>query len=242
MAEIIKINDNTWRIEDGMVRFFFLTRTEMAMFIDSGVSGLDLKEIAAQIAASEPGRGIEDLPQIILNTHADPDHVAGNNVFPEFYMHPGDEPLARMNGVTGRLIPIESGMIIDLGDRPLRVLQIIGHTAGSVAVLDINNRALFPGDSVQSGSIYMFGPRRDMEKLVESLDKLDRISNGFDVLYPSHDAPEVTPDIIPHLLEGAKSILEGTAEGEDTVLHGTPITWYRFPYGGFYCDRKAPEA
>ena len=229
MAEIIKINENTWRIEDGMVRFFLLTGTEKALFIDSGVTGADLKEIAAQIT---------DLPLELLNTHADPDHVAGNNQFDWFYMYPSDEELARSKGVKGKLVPLTDGQIIDLGERPLRILHIPGHTAGSVAVLDINNRALFSGDSVQEGNIYMFGPRRNMDDLLASLDRLDKISLGFDVIYPSHDDPQVGTGLIKWLMEGAKDIIDGKAEGIDQDLFGNPITWYSFPYGGFYCDRK----
>jgi len=238
MAEIVKVNENTWRIEDAIVRFFFLTGSKKAMFIDSGDTGLDLKAVAAQIAESEPEMRIAELPLMILNTHADPDHVAGNGAFSEFYMHPADEPLARMNGVTGRLAAIENAQIIDLGDRPLRVIHIPGHTAGSVALLDISHRALFSGDTVQSGDIYMFGPRRNLDDLAKSLDKLDRISNGFDIIYPSHGAPEVKPDLILKLLEGANQILERKVQGTEMELHGSPITWYRFPCGGFYCDRK----
>ncbi len=238
MAEIIRINENTWRIEDGIVRFFFLTGSEKAMFIDSGDTGLDLKAMAAQIAESEPALKAAKLPLVLLNTHADPDHVAGNGAFPEFYMHPADEDLARTKGVTGKITALEDGQVIDLGDRPLKIIHIPGHTAGSVAVLDMNARALFSGDSVQSGDIYMFGPRRCMADLVRSLEKLGGLSGSFDVIYPSHDAPEVKPELIPQLLESAKTVLEGRAQGEDTELYGSPITWYRFPCGGFYCDRK----
>ncbi len=31
MAEVIQINENTWRVEDGMVRFFVLEGTEKAL-------------------------------------------------------------------------------------------------------------------------------------------------------------------------------------------------------------------
>ena len=46
MAEIIKINDDTWRIEDGDVRFFLLCGTEKAALIDSGMTTADAAEIA----------------------------------------------------------------------------------------------------------------------------------------------------------------------------------------------------
>ena len=34
MAEIIQINSNTWRVEDGMVRFFILEGTEKSLVIE----------------------------------------------------------------------------------------------------------------------------------------------------------------------------------------------------------------
>ena len=82
MADIIKINDTTWRIEDNGVRFFFLVGTEKALLIDSGMNTLNAKQIAESITK---------LPIILLNTHADPDHIAGNVSFDYFYMHPDEE-------------------------------------------------------------------------------------------------------------------------------------------------------
>ncbi len=60
--QIIQINSNTWRIEDGGVRFFLLTGTEKALLIDSGMMVNNAKEIAESLT---------DLPVSLLNTHAD---------------------------------------------------------------------------------------------------------------------------------------------------------------------------
>ena len=43
-CEIIKINDNTWRIEDGGVRFFLLTGTQKALLVDSGMNVHNAKD------------------------------------------------------------------------------------------------------------------------------------------------------------------------------------------------------
>ena len=37
-CEIIPMNENTWRIEDGGVRFFLLAGEEKALLIDSGMN------------------------------------------------------------------------------------------------------------------------------------------------------------------------------------------------------------
>ena len=232
MAETVKISENTWRIEDGMVRFFLLAGSEKALFIDSGVSGQDLFEIA---------KGLTALPLMLLNTHADGDHTAANGAFPECYMHPADEAQYRERFADGKIVPLQDGQIIDLGGRPLKIIHIPGHTAGSVAILDINARALYSGDSVQTHNIYMFGPRRSMADLVVSLKKLQAMQDAFDVIYPSHGQPQAGPELIGKLIEGAGEIMSGRAQGTDQELRGIPITLYSFPYAGFYCDRKAAQ-
>jgi len=128
MADIIQINDTSWRIEDNGVRFFLLAGTEKALLIDSGMNTPDAKQIAESITK---------LPIMLLNTHADPDHISGNGSFDCFYMHPDEEDTYRSRGGTGAILPAEDNDIIDLGDRPLKIIFIPGHTPGSIAVLDI---------------------------------------------------------------------------------------------------------
>ena len=38
MAEIVRINDKTWRFEDDSVRFFLLCGTDKAALIDTGMN------------------------------------------------------------------------------------------------------------------------------------------------------------------------------------------------------------
>ena len=99
MAEIIKINDKTWRIEDGMVRFYLLCGDEKAALVDTGMNVPEARTIA---------EGLTDLPVILINTHADPDHISGNGAFEEFYMSPAEEDNYREHGGKGKL----AGLII----------------------------------------------------------------------------------------------------------------------------------
>ncbi len=82
-TEIIKINENSWRIEDSGVRFFLLTGTDRALLVDTGRNIDNAREIAESLTT---------LPVMLVNTHADGDHVAGNGKFDAFYMHPDEEP------------------------------------------------------------------------------------------------------------------------------------------------------
>ena len=67
MSEIIRINEDTWRIEDNGVRLFVLEGKEKALLIDSGMRTPNAREIAESITK---------LPLELLNTHADPDHIS----------------------------------------------------------------------------------------------------------------------------------------------------------------------
>ena len=49
MPEVIQINKNTWRFEDGFVRFFLLEGTEKAVLIDSGVNCPDAAGLAKKL-------------------------------------------------------------------------------------------------------------------------------------------------------------------------------------------------
>ncbi|MCQ2428106.1 MAG: MBL fold metallo-hydrolase [Clostridia bacterium] len=191
--EIIKINETTYRIEEDHVRFFFLIGNQRALLVDSGLSVTNTREIAESLT---------DLPVSLLNTHSDPDHIACNHQFESFYMHEADSFFYfNIMPKPGKLLPLKDGEIIDLGDRPLEIVTLPGHTPGSVGVLDINHRVLISGDPIQDGMIFMFGPGRDMTAYRDSLRKLDGYRSRFDSIYPSHGTFPVEKELIDHLYE-----------------------------------------
>ncbi|MBR5421850.1 MAG: MBL fold metallo-hydrolase [Lachnospiraceae bacterium] len=229
MAEVIKIDAHSWRIEDGMVRFFVLEGTEKALMIDSGMNVPDAKEYAEKLTEKPLG---------MLNTHADRDHISGNGSFEEMYMSPAEEENYRAAGGSGTILPIRDGDIIDLGDRPLEIIEIPGHTPGSVAILDIRNRVLYSGDSVQDGNVFMFGQFRDLETYIPSMEKLRGLEDRFDEIFPSHGTLPVGKELIGKLIEGAGEILSGKASYKDIDLFGNKVRHYQFPYAGFFCGTE----
>lgn len=227
MADIVQINDTTWRIEDNGVRFFLLAGTDKALLIDSGMNTPNAKDIA---------EGITKLPIMLLNTHADPDHISGNGSFDYFYMHPDEEDNYRAHGGLGTIVPVKDNDVIDLGSRPLKIIFIPGHTPGSIAILDINNRVLISGDTVQDGNIFMFREGRNLLTYVKSLKKLSMFTDDFDTIYPSHGSFPVSPELIESLIEGAEQIMSGTVKGKIIDIFDTSAMLYKFPYAGFICD------
>lgn len=227
--DIIRIDDNTWRIEDGMVRFFLLTGTEKALLIDTGMTAPDAKKIAESLT---------DLPLELLNTHTDPDHTAGNGAFEAAYMHPAEEDYYRAKGGSCRVIPVVENDCIDLGGRKLTVLENPGHTPGSICLLDEEKRVLFSGDSIQDGRIFLFNEGRNLPQYIESLKRLSGMKERFDLVYPSHGSLPVKPELMDQLIEGAEKILAGEAEGVRIEMFGRPVKLVEFPYAAFLCEAE----
>ena len=217
MSEIIRIDNRTWRIEDNGVRFFLLEGDTDALVIDTGMNTPNAREIA---------EGLTTFPLHLLNTHADPDHISGNEAFPAFYMSAAEYEFYRtVRKSDGTFLPVSDGDIIDLGNRPLKIIALAGHTPGSIAVLDVNARVLIGGDSIQDGRIFMFGDRRNMALYIETLSDLwDRHWDEFDTVYPSHGSFSIQPEIIPKLIDGAKGIVSGKIPGKRVDFMGKSIT------------------
>lgn len=228
--EVIKINDNTWRIEDNHhVRFFLLTGTKEALLIDSGMMVCNAREIAEELT---------NLPIRLLLTHADRDHVGSNAEFDTFYMHPSEAAnYYNTQKMTGDFTPIEDGDQLDLGDRPLEIIAIPGHTPGSIAVLDVKNRVLISGDPIQDGMIFMFGVQREMHAYLKSLRKLDAYRDRFDEIYPSHGSIPVKPELIDQLYDASVRMLNGEFAYEEAEFHGMKVRKYQVGVASFLMNQ-----
>lgn len=228
--KITQINENTWVFDEERVRFFLLTGDNRALLIDSGMMTHNAKELAEELT---------DLPVELLNTHADIDHIGSNHEFKSFYMNPKEaDNYFSSNERKGNIIPINDGDIIDLGNRELKIIELPGHTPGSVAVLDINNRDIFSGDPVQDGRIFMFGPQRNMKDYGPSLLKLKSFESEFDNIYPSHGTYPIKPDYIDKLFDGYQDILNKKIEGIGADMFGQPIIDYDVEVAHFLCDKN----
>ena len=229
MAEAIKINETTFRVEDDGVRFFLLIGTNKALLVDSGMNTPNAKDIVSELT---------NLPIILINTHGDMDHISGNDLFEEFYLGVNEiDYYKTKHKVNNRIIPINDNEIIDLGNRRIKVINLPGHTPGSIALLDINNRVLIGGDSIQNGRIFMFNEGREMNIFVTSLEKLwIEHQNEFDVVYPSHGSFPVDKQLIPTIIESAKKIINKNTNGNRIEFMNREITYYDFGSVGFLCE------
>jgi len=221
--EVIKIDENVFRIEESGVRVFLFIGVEKALLIDTGFGTGDIKKLVDSLTS---------LPLMLVNTHADRDHIGCNKLFEKAYMHTAEYD--RYENLT-ETSPLWEGDIIDLGNRKFEIILIPGHTPGSIALLDRENRILIGGDSVQTGTIYMFSAGRNMNGYIDSMSKLSKIQNEFDIVYPSHGDIPVKSDIIPELIKGAERVLSGEIVGEKAP-NNIPAKLYDADIVKFLCE------
>ncbi len=201
------ISDGFWSIEETGVRSFLIEGTDSAMLVDTGFGSGDLKSFAETLTGH---------PVFLVNTHCDVDHIGCNEQFNKVIMHPLELEYYRMKNPDYHTSVefIEEGDVLDLGKRAFTILHIPGHTPGSIALLDRENKLLISGDSIQNGAVFMFGPGRDMSTYIDSMRKLDKMKSDFQTILASHGENPVPSDIIPELITGAQMVLEGKIRGE----------------------------
>lgn len=201
--ELTNVAKDFYTIEENGVRCFLIVGEENALLIDSGFGTGNIANYIKKVT---------DKPVKLINTHTDGDHTGCNELFDDIYMHPSefDYYMAKNKKAPKA---IWEGEKISVGEYELEVVLIPGHTPGSIALLDRNNRFLISGDSVSRMPIFMFNQGRNIYAYIESMKKLEKIKDSFDVIYTSHGELKQKPSIIAELIEGAEQIAEGKVEG-----------------------------
>lgn len=231
--QIIPIDRGGWRIQEENVRAFLFTGTKRALLVDSGCGIDNMKQIVS---------GLTRLPVTVVNTHSDHDHIACNGQFDQVLMHPAELALYhKVRGQTAAVQPVWDGDVIDLGGRRFQVVAVPGHTSGSIALLDRENRILVGGDGVQDWRIFLFGPGRDLWAYLHSLERLERLSGGFDQVYPAHGSFPVSSAILSKLIRGTKKVLAGEVPGRPAFYEDTPIMEYDIGAATLLLERTWPN-
>ena len=224
--ETIKIDDHTYRIEDNGVRCLLSIGTERAMLVDTGFGQAEgLKALVESLT---------DKPLTLVITHSDPDHIGNCADFGSVYIHPAEMASFFKNVKPGvQALPIWEGDVIDIGGRRFEIVLIPGHTSGSIALLDRENRIIMPGDSVSLGPVFMFGDGRDIHAYKASMEKLKGMKTTFDIIYPAHGPLPVQPDQIDKALDAAKKLLAGELNPQEPPFP-LPAKMYMHEGAGFF--------
>jgi glyoxylase-like metal-dependent hydrolase (beta-lactamase superfamily II) len=203
---LIESAPGVWRLDEhGNVNMYLVVGKKKAMLIDTG--------------CGEPGleaavRSVTDLPLVVVNTHGHSDHAAGNRFFPVVHVHPKDSRVARYYaGAMAVVDDAVEGTSFDLGGRSLRVIEVPGHTRGSICLLDEANRMIFTGDNNNTHVWLFLGDALSVEEYLASLEALIALSPRFDAIYPGH-GERLGPDHLANLAKSCKDILKGGIQAE----------------------------
>lgn len=229
---VINYGNDIYAFDQGMARAFLICGKERALLFDTGVEKTCLMEGI---------RELTELPVQLCLSHSDPDHRANISEFDSLYLHKDEVRRLKESCDTTQmiLIPIEEVFVFDLGNRRLRVIHCPGHTPGSIALLEEEERILFSGDTVSYGPVYMFGEGREDAAYMDSLKRLDELSGkgAFDRIYPCHNTCPIGIGPIRELLSCMEGIQRGELSGTATPMKdhkGRRVLEYREGSSGIY--------
>ena len=224
--EAIKIDENSYRIEDNGVRSLLFNGTERALLIDAGFgSAGSMKTMVSSLT---------DRPVMLVISHADGDHIGGVHEFGCVYMHPSEMAnFKRSNNPKLPVKPLYEGEIIDLGGCAFEVVLIPGHTPGSIALLSREQRFIITGDTVSEGAVFMFGETRSIDAYLLSIKKLIAMRGEFDMIYPSHGPFPLDASILEKTLAVTEKLMAGELEGTEPVMP-LPAKMYMHDGVGFF--------
>ena len=216
-ANIIQIRPNVYLIDDaGDSTCYLITGSERALLVDSVNGYEDLKAIT---------KTLTDLSVIVVNTHGHGDHIYGNVYFEEAWLHPADFALydqffgyAKDIMEQNNLKPcpvkaLEIGQIFDLGGVQLEVVDLSGHTAGSIGLLDKDARIIYTGDGLNTHLWMQLDHSLPISSMLETFRKL-KAEHGQDFDYVAHGHTKVLRDkeILDWMIQGCEDILAGRTE------------------------------
>jgi len=109
---------------------------------------------------------------------------------------------------------VEDGEVLDLGGRKLKVLHVPGHTPDSVALLDVENRLLFSGDSWYDASLWLFARETSLQDYEASISRLATLNSDVDFLLGAHNSARVDAGRLQAVVDAFHKIRAGDYAAE----------------------------
>ena len=146
------------------------------------------------------------------------------------------------------VLPVWEGDAFDLGGRRIDIVLAGGHTPGSIALIDRENRICFSGDAVNGHTLMNFRSSLSVEEYLKSLISLKRLTPLFDSLYGGHSV--LPPKVIDEGIEACAAVIAGTdAKQQRPGMFGRTATFavafmgdtYEIANGGLFNMCYNPE-
>lgn len=192
-------------IGDGAGNFCtLLTGSQGAVLFDTMIGLGDLKGFVKKLCPMDP---------MVIVSHGHFDHVGGAHQFPCVYINQADLPLLEvgrkqipvleqtlnreLSGMeksfcSERYKPIRLGQALELGGMTVEVVELSGHTPGSIGLLCRELRLLLAGDALSPQACILFPESLPLSHYAQMLKRAEELpfdrflSAHFDILFPKH--------------------------------------------------------
>ena len=123
-----------------------------------------------------------------------------------------------------QVYPLYDGDVFDMGDRKIEVMEVVGHTPGSIVLIDPKTRIAYAGDACNTNTLLEFPHSLPVTSYMKSLLKFQKRKGDFDKLYCGHEVLE--PSIIDEGIETVARVIAGTDDRYEAIgLLGTPVLY-----------------
>ena len=177
-AVVYKPREDLWLLQtqEGVpVSIYILEGSEKTLVIDAGHLIKHFKDLINKITQK---------PLILAITHGHHDHIGSINEFDTIYMDQGDK--SYVSNYQGKIENIKNGYTFDLGNREIEVIEMYGHTQGSIGFLDKKGKFLIAGDAIGNETCWMHVSQLPLESLIGTLKHLISIKDKWTEIYPGH--------------------------------------------------------
>ena len=203
---VTKLAENVYLLNefDG-TNCYLVVGSEKALLIDCGTGFCDIRGAAEKLT---------DLPIILAATHGHGDHIGGAGQFRKAFLA-SNAPVKSHGFKTSdvkpgkyktKIIPMDDGHIFDLGGKTVRVRHTPGHSHGSVAFIDEQDKIIFSGDNVCDALWMQLPGVTSIEEWLPSAQWLYDMSADYRIFW-GHRVPQLEREYIAQVITWGKEIM-----------------------------------
>ncbi|MCR5297373.1 MAG: MBL fold metallo-hydrolase [Clostridiales bacterium] len=121
-----------------------------------------------------------------------------------------------------KVLPLYGGDVFDLGDRKIEVVEVGGHTAGSIVLIDPLTRIAYSGDACNGNTLLEFPDSLPIASYMKNLLRLKERQGEFDKMYGGHEIFDAS--IVDEAIETVGRVIAGTDDRvEAKGILGYPV-------------------